>query len=74
MTARKWTGDAFQPSAPFKIGELVKVIAFNDQCKGKFAIVASEYYQNNTGLWVDVMIGEKTHPIRPASLEKVNAK
>ena len=72
MTARKWTGDAFQPSAPFKIGELVKVIAFNDQRKGRFAIVASEYYRSRHGLMVDVMIGEKTHSISPYYLERVN--
>ena len=61
--------------AEFKVGDLVKVIrSYHSERQGKFAIVASEYYQNNTGLWVDVMIGEKTHPIRPASLEKVNAK
>ena len=69
------TGDGFQPSAPFKIGELVKVIAGSPgKRKSSFAIVVSEYYQNNYGRCtvVDVMIGEKTRPISPYHLEKVN--
>ena len=77
MTAKGW--DDFQPSAPFKIGELVKVIAGSPGMrKGSFAIVASEYYQNNNGmtavspLLVDVVIGEKTHTISPYHLERVN--
>ena len=73
MTAKGWD---VQPSAPFKIGELVKVIAGSPgKRKGSFAIVVSEYYQNNYhGPVVDVMIGEKTHPISPYHLERVNAK
>ena len=66
MTAKGW--DVIQPSAPFKIGELVKVV---NGAHWRFAIVASEYYEKN-GLWVDVMIGEKTHPISPYHLERVN--
>jgi hypothetical protein len=72
MTAKGW--DDIQPSAPFKIGELVKIIAGSPgKRKGSFAIVASEYYQGNYhGPMVDVMIGEKTHAISPYHLERVN--
>ncbi len=73
MTAKGW--DVIQPSAPFKIGELVKVIvSYHSECQGSFAIVVSEYYQNryHGPMMVDVMIGEKTHPISPYHLERVN--
>ena len=64
------TGDVFQPSAPFKIGELVKVV---NGAHRRFAIVASEYYHDNYGRpLIYVMIGEKTHPISPYHLERVN--
>ena len=59
----------------FKTGDLVKVIAGSPgKRKSSFAIVVSEYYQNNYGRCtvVDVMIGEKTRPISPYHLEKVN--
>ena len=62
MTAKGWD---VQPSAPFKIGELVKVIAGSPgKRKGSFAIVVSEYYQNNYhGPVVDVVSGEQLqHP------------
>jgi len=65
------------PSEPFKIGELVKVtgaLGRHVKVQGKFAIVVSDYYQNDLGLWIDVVIGEKTRPISPYYLERVNAK
>lgn len=75
MTVKEW--DIVQASPPFKIGELVKVIGGHNPLRrsstvGKYAIVASEYYQNRNGLRVDVVIGEKTHPISPYYLERVN--
>jgi hypothetical protein len=74
MTVKGW--DVVQPSAPFKIGELVKVIAqdFIGLRKGSFAIVVSEYYETESGLRVDIMIGERNHTISPYYLERVNAK
>lgn len=77
MTVKGW--DVVQPSAPFKIGELVKVNGGHNKSQRakvqwKYAIVVSDYYETESGLRVDIMIGERNHTISPYYLERVNAK
>ena len=38
----------------------------------KYGIVVSDYYETESGLRVDVVIGEKTHQVSPYYLERVN--
>lgn len=77
MTAKGW--EVVKASAPFKIGELVKVNGGHNKSQRakvqwKYAIVVSDYYQTESGLRVDIMIGERNHTISPYYLERVNAK
>lgn len=77
MTTKGW--DVIQPSVPFKIGELVKVgggvyHVQRAKVQWKYGIVVSDYYETESGLRVDVVIGEKTHQVSPYYLERVNAK
>ena len=71
------TWDIVQASEPFKIGDLVRITGGHNksqrgEVQGKFAIVVSDYYETNSGLRVDVLVGEKTRTISPYYLERVN--
>jgi hypothetical protein len=75
MTVKGW--DVVQASPPFKIGELVKVNGGHNKSQRakvqwKYAIVVSDYYETESGLRVDIMIGERNHTISPYYLERVN--
>lgn len=72
-----------EASAPFKIGELVKVIGGSWRIQvhrsesyemvGSFAIIASEYYlKYDEFLRVDVLVESKIYTVSPYDLERVN--